>query len=96
MRFQPRVPTDVVGTAEHKARIERESFTLVLEPRSLVVFTGDAYSNMLHSLDLELEEVITDSCCNRNVTGMEIGDRIDRRLRTSFTIRHVPAVDDEQ
>lgn len=92
LHFQPRVRTEEIGTESHRAREAEESFTAMLPRRSLVVFRGFAYHDMLHSIEPETEEEITERCCNANEAGVEVGYRFLRETRLSFTIRHVPVV----
>lgn len=68
-------------------------FSLLLEPRSLLVLQKDLYHNYLHSIAERDVDNITEStiknlhmCANKFVEGQTI----KRGIRLSLTIRHVP------
>lgn len=65
---------------------------LLLRANSLVVFTDVAYTDMLHCIDDALEETVDElcPCFNVSASGCRVGDVIERGLRVSLTIRHVP------
>lgn len=83
MRLAPRGPpgTPFAPTAE-----------VVLQPRSLVVFGGEAYAGFLHAISEDPEEVVGASApvANGPAAGVAPGDTLQRGLRMSLTIRHVP------
>ena len=68
--------------------------SLVLQPRSCVIFTAEAYTQHLHGID-EVEESVVGArcpCVNMQAAGVEAGDIISRQSRTrvSLTFRFVP------
>lgn len=63
---------------------------VILNPGSLLVFTGNAYSNFLHGIRDTMEEVVDSCTLNRDLVAAEIGQRIARSdHRISLTIRAV-------
>ena len=75
------------------------SFTqseLVLQPGSLVVFSGPAYSELLHSVPEGAEDTVGDgrdgsvACLNAAEAGVAPGDVLTRGRRVSVTLRFVP------
>lgn len=62
-------------------------FSLVLEPRSLLIVAGDAYTNMLHGIDPVREELVDDGVIN--APPHLRGTVLVRQRRVSLTIRHV-------
>ncbi|KHN78151.1 Alpha-ketoglutarate-dependent dioxygenase alkB -like protein 6 [Toxocara canis] len=71
---------------------QRYAGSMLLERRSLILVTDEAYSFYLHEIDERLCDEITDNVFNRQIAQREIGQRIDRQLRVSLTIRNVPKV----
>lgn len=69
-------------------------FSLLLEPRSLVVVSGEAYG-MLHGIaertadTIDAERVANLGACR---SGVQAGDTLTRSTRVSLTIRNVPRV----
>lgn len=55
--------------------------SMLLERRSLILVTDQAYSYYLHEIDERLTDEITDKVFNRRITRREIGEKIDRELR---------------
>lgn len=67
-----------------------DEFSLVLRPRSLLVFTEKVYSDMMHGIyDGVTSEKVGDNCpcINMELAGVSKGDTIERGLRTSLTVR---------
>jgi alkylated DNA repair protein alkB family protein 6 len=73
---------------------------LLLRPRSLVVFSGEAYSSLLHSISEAPREAIGRwaPCLNAAQAGATEGEELERRgVRLSLTFRHVrPAAEDQE
>lgn len=65
-------------------------FSLYLQPRSLFVFTCDAYHRWLHGIDELTVDVIREDCLNASAAGVAVGDSLPRATRVSYTVRHVP------
>lgn len=70
--------------------------TVVLEPRSLIVFEGEAYHDYLHEIAAVEEEVVGGTEGTTpvlNLASLEgrinVGDRLKRALRLSLTCRRV-------
>ena len=63
------------------------AFELVLQPRSLLVFSGAAYSDWLHEIAAVREETVGAATVNCAAAGVRVGDRIWRGLRHSLTLR---------
>ncbi|GAB4816066.1 hypothetical protein N2152v2_003112 [Parachlorella kessleri] len=64
--------------------------SVICEPRSLLIFQGDAYTACLHGIDFAIAETVDCSCLNAGACGLRPGDRVPRRgERTSLTIRRV-------
>ncbi|XP_020289096.1 alpha-ketoglutarate-dependent dioxygenase alkB homolog 6 [Pseudomyrmex gracilis] len=78
------------STEQQQSKFE---FSLLLEPRSLLVLQKDLYHNYLHSIAERDVDDVTEStiknlhmCANKFVEGQTI----KRDVRLSLTIRHVP------
>ena len=71
--------------------------SVYLRRRSLLVFSGDAYTAHTHAIDAAAADTIDDTCANAALASVEPGDVLDRRgLRHSFTLRRAlaaPSVD---
>ncbi|KAG7206412.1 hypothetical protein KM043_003768 [Ampulex compressa] len=68
-------------------------FSFLLEPRSLLILQGDLYHDYLHSIAERHTDVISRSIIkNLNLCNsrFEEGEEINRDVRLSLTIRHVP------
>ena len=76
---------------EHHSKKE---FSLLLQPRSLVVLKHDAYTSFMHGIDEVNCDSITDEIANLNSCDKQIklGDSLNRNTRISLTIRYVPKV----
>ena len=70
----------------------RYLFSLLLEPRSLLVLQGDMYKVYLHGIaDSREEDTVTKSVVNlSHLSSVATGDILKRTTRVSLTIRHVP------
>ena len=66
------------------------NFSIMVEPRSLIIFSQELYSCYLHGIDDVLEETIDKSSIIPENSGFQVGDTLARELRESATIRHVP------
>ena len=63
--------------------------SLLLEPGSLLVFSGDAFIRHRHGIEATEEDEIGTQVNNRKKMGLSVGDRLKRGRRTSLTIRHL-------
>ncbi|KAK7602779.1 hypothetical protein V9T40_006753 [Parthenolecanium corni] len=70
----------------------QENFSLLLEPKSLLILRDELYTDYLHSIEDITEDIVDSSirnlhlCQEKHITGQ----RLKRSVRLSFTIRHVP------
>ncbi|XP_071962984.1 alpha-ketoglutarate-dependent dioxygenase alkB homolog 6-like [Antedon mediterranea] len=67
-------------------------FSLLLEPRSLLLLTEDMYKLYLHGIDERLQDTLTENVKNLEECGKKSGDILERGRRISLTIRNVPKV----
>ncbi|KXZ45946.1 hypothetical protein GPECTOR_49g530 [Gonium pectorale] len=69
------------------------SASVLLQPRSLVVFRDEAFTHCLHSIDEVYEERLDESVANLHMYGMEPGGLLPRGgERISLTVRRVARV----
>lgn len=70
---------------------DRPLMSVLLEPRSLLVFGRDAFWHHRHGIDAVAEDVVTDAVCNLGVleTPHQVGDVVKRTRRVSLTMRHL-------
>ncbi len=72
---------------------ERRLFTVLTQPRSLLIFSDDAYKAHLHGIrDLECDVVDATTANSRFLDESALAGKITRGLRYSLTIRIVPKV----
>lgn len=66
-------------------------FSVLLEPRSLIIFTEEVYQNYLHCIleNKEFDLKQEDNILNLNHTNYKLGDIIHRDTRISLTFRNV-------
>lgn len=85
--FRQRIESQHIGHAV----VGEDVVSLVLEPNSLLVFSGSAYNKHLHGIDVETSAVRDDEilkkCDNKHLLS-SVGF-IDRGQRTSLTIRNM-------
>lgn len=70
----------------------RPQLSVFLEPRSLLVFSHDAFWHHRHGIDDVASETITENIANlehARAAGHQLGDTIPRRRRVSLTMRHL-------
>ncbi len=66
-------------------------FSLLSEPRSLLVLQRDAYKSYLHGIQEVKSDKITEKIANLSFCdNVVIGQELERKTRLSFTIRYVP------
>jgi len=65
--------------------------SVVLEPRSLLIFSQDAFWHHRHGISAVASDEITDAVCNLHTCEgrYQVGDVIDRSRRVSLTMRHL-------
>jgi hypothetical protein len=68
---------------------------VLLRPRSLVIFDGDAYERYHHEIATVAADEISDAVANCARAGVRVGDTVPRTgTRVSFTVRYVPSISD--
>ena len=89
MTFRPRLSAEELQTSS-----AIDEFSVLLRPRSLLVFTDAVYSDMMHGIaDSAPVETIgaTCPCINKALAAAADGDCIVRAGRTSLTVRKMLA-----
>nr|XP_033810084.1 alpha-ketoglutarate-dependent dioxygenase alkB homolog 6-like [Geotrypetes seraphini] len=71
---------------------DRHFLSLLEEPRSLLVLSGDMYSCYLHGIRPAASDFITENVANIASCDSRYGDTLTRETRVSLTIRYVPKV----
>ncbi|XP_002740837.1 putative RNA/DNA demethylase ALKBH6 [Saccoglossus kowalevskii] len=67
--------------------------SLLLEPRSLLISKDEMYTKYLHGIADRTHDTLTGKVLNVDACPQRaIGDVLERKLRISLTIRHVPKV----
>jgi len=86
MHFQPQLATADIGT-----KPEGPVASVVLRPRSLLVFAGEAFTGHLHGIRAVAEETVgaVAPVVNLHSAHCRPGDVLPRGTRVSLTIRHV-------
>ncbi|XP_015791974.1 alpha-ketoglutarate-dependent dioxygenase alkB homolog 6 [Tetranychus urticae] len=92
------IPSDRQQVADYMAepgrtvyRPREPSFSLLLQPRSLVITSKEAYTSYLHGIDEVQKDTIDEKVVNLgSCTGVKVGDNLERTTRLSLTIRYVP------
>jgi len=67
----------------------KPALSILLEPGSLLVFSGDAFVYHRHGIQSVEEDEITAQVKNAKDIGLSVGDSLRRGRRTSLTIRHL-------
>lgn len=67
----------------------KPALSLILEPGSLIVFSGDAFIHHRHGITAVESDVITADVANAKSCGYKVGDTLPRGKRISLTIRHL-------
>jgi len=81
--FKRNLSSEEIGIVKDEALV-----SLVLRPRSLLVFSSWLYSHALHGIATGSVQIIEDTCCNAAQTGVEVGHALVKtKPRTSITIR---------
>jgi hypothetical protein len=79
--------------ADTKGGAAAAAATLLLEPRSLCVFSDALYWDCLHGIEETTADVVHANCINAGIAGVEIGEKIPReKPRLSLTLRRVTPV----
>ncbi|CAI8021262.1 Alpha-ketoglutarate-dependent dioxygenase alkB homolog 6 [Geodia barretti] len=86
--------TDHQDTTHDASYESRYIFSLLLEPRSLLVLQNDMYTRYLHGISQREKDTVSDQ--QRVANGSRLGqplsfaEELNRSTRVSLTIRHVP------
>ena len=83
LSFKERLKTEEIGRKQ-AATVH----SVVMQPRSLLVFSGSVYSDLLHGVQAGGEDVIDHTTLNADGAGLKIGDVVERQPRVSLTLRH--------
>ncbi|XP_031549110.1 alpha-ketoglutarate-dependent dioxygenase alkB homolog 6-like [Actinia tenebrosa] len=78
------------STETNSSMNARHVMSLLLEPRSLLILTGDLYKNYLHGIEEKKYDSIDNRIKNLELCQAKLGQTIERSTRISLTIRHVP------
>jgi hypothetical protein len=71
--------------------------SLLLRPRSVLVFSHDAYISCKHTIKSDHMDKIEASCVNRVAAGVQLGQKVQRgQTRLSLTLRQVAKVLDNK
>ena len=72
-------------------RPREPEFSLLLQPRSLVITSKDAYTSYLHGIDETKQDNLTEKIVNlSSCSGVKMADDLVRTTRHSLTFRYVP------
>jgi len=69
---------------------QRLKFSLLLEPRSLLILQDECYRSLLHGIDGVTTDTIGPCCLNARAAGFDLDHKLERGTRISLTIRVVP------
>ncbi|KAJ8791451.1 hypothetical protein J1605_004256 [Eschrichtius robustus] len=92
--YEPRQPEDDDPTEQPRPP-PRPATSLLLEPRSLLVLRGTAYTRLLHGIAAASVDALDAASLPRNAAACpsaQAGARLVRGTRVSLTIRRVPRV----
>mmetsp|Transcript_15066 Transcript_15066/g.27758 ORF Transcript_15066/g.27758 Transcript_15066/m.27758 type:complete len:295 (-) Transcript_15066:188-1072(-) len=82
LTFSERLAPSEIGD-----RPSRVLAKVLLRPRSLVVFQGNAFSHALHEVAPVSEDIVDSSVVNLEAANAQVGEKIERRTRVSVTLR---------
>lgn len=95
MHFRRRLTPDQIGEVMSEAEADRSQITLVLQPRSLVIFSEELYCNWLHSIEGPAQVVVPQTCINASQAKTQAGATLKpeperaAQPRISLTFRRV-------
>ncbi len=92
MDILPRRASDEPAEDRSEDKVIEPLFSLVLQPRSLLVFKDDLYTHYLHSIAFRDTDLLDDKVINLELAGLQKGIEIKREERLSLTIRVVQKV----
>lgn len=67
----------------------KRTFSLFLEPRSLLILQDEMYNKYFHGIEEKEEDIINESVLNLNNIKLLLSEPVIRGTRVSLTIRHV-------
>jgi len=84
MTFRPHLRSSDIGVVSGA-----DVCSVVLEPRSLLVFTHSVYEHYMHGIYAQEVDVVGEEapCVNAHLAGVQEGQQIRRGRRTSLTVR---------
>lgn len=88
LSFKRRLQPSEIGSPE---AAHGEACSVLLQPRSLLRFSGDYYIGHTHGITPDVShDVLSDTCVNASLAGAAAGHRVARGSRVSLTFRIVP------
>ena len=88
---EPCVPDYLEDIESRLVGSKNPSFSLLLQPRSLLILQKEAYQFYLHGIQEVYEDKITNTIANLAFCkGVKVGDVLTRKTRISLTMRYVP------
>uniref|UniRef100_A0A240PPM9 Fe2OG dioxygenase domain-containing protein n=1 Tax=Anopheles epiroticus TaxID=199890 RepID=A0A240PPM9_9DIPT len=82
---------DETGLDSNGTLVRHHKTSILLEPRSLLIVKDDMYHKYLHAIAEAEQDVVDERLANLAVvSGVQVGDVLNRQKRISLTIRHVP------
>ncbi|KAM4608538.1 alpha-ketoglutarate-dependent dioxygenase alkB homolog 6 [Polymixia lowei] len=85
-------PVSNLGMEAPQTEESRYLFSLLVRPRSLLILQDDMYQTLLHGIQAQDQDTLTDRVLNLPAAGSLPGETLTRSTRVSLTIRHVPKV----
>lgn len=77
--------------SETDAWKDRLAYSLLLEPRSLLILKDEVYEHFLHGIENISQDTLSQKILNlENCDGKVSGQVLERSTRVSLTIRYVP------
>lgn len=70
----------------------RYLFSLLVRPRSLLILQDEMYQSLLHGIQGQDRDLLTERVVNVSAAGAQPGETLTRGTRVSLTVRHVPKV----
>lgn len=72
---------------------DKEMFSLMLQPQSLLLFKDAAYTNIVHGIETRTSDAVPETCCNLQQAQLQVGQEVPRGARrVSLTIRSCAVV----
>lgn len=93
LSLQSTVMLKFYGRLPNGSQLNHHLYSVLCEPRSLLVFSDDIYCNMWHAIDMSAHDIVDHRTINRHLLNKsyQVGDTVKRdNTRYSLTMRHVP------